>query len=64
LCARSSDEDDDGDDGRDPDDGVSGDDGSMSYPILRKRERSLQTCAQDVKITRMATIDKQMQCYK
>jgi hypothetical protein len=28
----------------------------MSYPVLRKRERSLHTCAQDVQITRMATI--------
>jgi hypothetical protein len=36
----------------------------MSYPVPRKRERSLYTCAQDVQITRMATIDKQMQCYK
>jgi hypothetical protein len=36
----------------------------LSYPVLRKRERSLHTCAQDVQITRMATIDKQMQCYK
>jgi hypothetical protein len=37
---------------------------AVSYPVLRKRERSLHTCAQDVQITRMATIDKQMQCYK
>jgi hypothetical protein len=36
----------------------------VSYPVPRKRERSLHTCAQDVQITRMATIDKQMQCYK
>jgi hypothetical protein len=36
----------------------------LSYPILRKRERSLHMCAQDVQITCMATIDKQMQCYK
>jgi hypothetical protein len=28
----------------------------MSYPIPRNRERSLHTCAQDVQITRMATI--------
>jgi hypothetical protein len=28
----------------------------MSYPISRKRERSLHTCAQDVQITRMSTI--------
>jgi hypothetical protein len=28
----------------------------MSYPVPRKRERSLHTCAQDVQITRMATI--------
>jgi hypothetical protein len=28
----------------------------MSYPIPRKRERSLRTCAQDVQITRMATM--------
>jgi hypothetical protein len=28
----------------------------MSYPILRKRERSLRTCAQDVQITRLATM--------
>jgi hypothetical protein len=28
----------------------------VSYPIPRKRERSLHTCAQDVQITRMATI--------
>jgi hypothetical protein len=28
----------------------------VSYPVLRKRERSLHTCAQDVQITRMATI--------
>jgi hypothetical protein len=30
--------------------------GGMSYPIPRNRERSLHTCAQDVQITRMATI--------
>jgi hypothetical protein len=30
--------------------------GQMSYPVPRKRERSLHTCAQDVQITRMATI--------
>jgi hypothetical protein len=36
----------------------------LSYPVPRKRERSLHMCAQDVQITRMATIDKQMQCYK
>jgi hypothetical protein len=29
---------------------------TLSYPIPRKRERSLHTCAQDVQITRMATI--------
>jgi hypothetical protein len=29
---------------------------SVSYPVLRKREQSLHTCAQDVQITRMATI--------
>jgi hypothetical protein len=28
----------------------------MSYPIPRKRERSLHTCAQDVQITRIITI--------
>jgi hypothetical protein len=28
----------------------------MSYPVPRNRERSLHTCAQDVQITRMATI--------
>jgi hypothetical protein len=28
----------------------------MSYPVPRDRERSLHTCAQDVQITRMATI--------
>jgi hypothetical protein len=28
----------------------------VSYPVLRNRERSLHTCAQDVQITRMATI--------
>jgi hypothetical protein len=28
----------------------------LSYPVLRNRERSLHTCAQDVQITRMATI--------
>jgi hypothetical protein len=28
----------------------------LSYPIPRNRERSLHTCAQDVQITRMATI--------
>jgi hypothetical protein len=30
--------------------------GPVSYPVLRKRERSLHTCAQDVQITCMATI--------
>jgi hypothetical protein len=30
--------------------------GRVSYPVPRKRERSLHTCAQDVQITRMATI--------
>jgi hypothetical protein len=30
--------------------------GQLSYPVPRKRERSLHTCAQDVQITRMATI--------
>jgi hypothetical protein len=30
--------------------------GLMSYPVPRKRKRSLHTCAQDVQITRMATI--------
>jgi hypothetical protein len=29
---------------------------SVSYPVPRKRERSLHTCAQDVQITRMVTI--------
>jgi hypothetical protein len=29
---------------------------SLSYPIQEKRERSLHMCAQDVQITRMATI--------
>jgi hypothetical protein len=29
---------------------------TMSYPVPRNRERSLHTCAQDVQITRMATI--------
>jgi hypothetical protein len=28
----------------------------VSYPVLRKRERSLHTCAQDVQITRIVTI--------
>jgi hypothetical protein len=28
----------------------------VSYPVPKKRERSLHTCAQDVQITRMATI--------
>jgi hypothetical protein len=28
----------------------------VSYPVPRNRERSLHTCAQDVQITRMATI--------
>jgi hypothetical protein len=28
----------------------------MAYPVPRKRERSLHMCAQDVQITRMATI--------
>jgi hypothetical protein len=28
----------------------------MSYPVPRKRERSLHTCAQDVQITRIVTI--------
>jgi hypothetical protein len=28
----------------------------MSYPVPRKRERSLHMCAQDVQITRMVTI--------
>jgi hypothetical protein len=28
---------------------------SMSYPVPRKRERSLHTCAQDVQITRIIT---------
>jgi hypothetical protein len=31
-------------------------DHAMSYPVPRKRERSLHTCAQDVQITRMTTI--------
>jgi hypothetical protein len=30
--------------------------GDLSYPVPRNRERSLHTCAQDVQITRMATI--------
>jgi hypothetical protein len=30
--------------------------GAVSYPVPRKRERSLHTCAQDVQITRMTTI--------
>jgi hypothetical protein len=30
--------------------------GRMSYPVPRKRERSLHTCAQDVQITRTVTI--------
>jgi hypothetical protein len=30
--------------------------GQVSYPVPRKRERSLHTCAQDVQITRMVTI--------
>jgi hypothetical protein len=29
--------------------------GTVSYPVLRKRERSLHTCAQDVQITRTVT---------
>jgi hypothetical protein len=29
---------------------------SLSHPVPRKKERSLHTCAQDVQITRMATI--------
>jgi hypothetical protein len=29
---------------------------TVSYPVPRNRERSLHTCAQDVQITRMATI--------
>jgi hypothetical protein len=37
---------------------------ALLYPIPRKRERSLHMCAQDVQITHMTTIDKQMQCYK
>jgi hypothetical protein len=28
----------------------------LSYPIPRKRERSLHTCAQDVQITHIVTI--------
>jgi hypothetical protein len=28
----------------------------LSYPVPRKRERSLHTCAQDVQITRIVTI--------
>jgi hypothetical protein len=28
----------------------------VSHPVPRNRERSLHTCAQDVQITRMATI--------
>jgi hypothetical protein len=35
---------------------VGGHDANLSYPVPRKRERSLHTCAQDVQITRMATI--------
>jgi hypothetical protein len=31
-------------------------DKKMSYPVSRKRERSLHTCAQDVQITHMVTI--------
>jgi hypothetical protein len=27
----------------------------VSYPVLRKRERSLHTCVQDVQITRIVT---------
>jgi hypothetical protein len=30
--------------------------GLLSFPVPRNRERSLHTCAQDVQITRMATI--------
>jgi hypothetical protein len=30
--------------------------GKVSHPVPRKKERSLHTCAQDVQITRMATI--------
>jgi hypothetical protein len=30
--------------------------GHLSHPVPRIRERSLHTCAQDVQITRMATI--------
>jgi hypothetical protein len=29
---------------------------SLSYPVPRKRERSLHTCARDVQITRIVTI--------
>jgi hypothetical protein len=29
---------------------------NVSYPVPRKRERSLHTCAQDVQITRMVII--------
>jgi hypothetical protein len=29
---------------------------ALSYPVPRKREQSLHTCAQDVQITRMTTI--------
>jgi hypothetical protein len=36
--------------GRNPETGV------VSYPVPGKRERNLHTCAQDVQITRMATI--------
>jgi hypothetical protein len=28
----------------------------LSYPVPRKRERGLHTCAQDVQITRIVTI--------
>jgi hypothetical protein len=31
-------------------------DGEVSYPVPRKREQSLHTCAQDVQITRIVTI--------
>jgi hypothetical protein len=31
-------------------------DADVSQPVPRKKERSLHTCAQDVQITRMATI--------
>jgi hypothetical protein len=30
--------------------------GSVSYPVSRKREQSLHTCAQDVQITHIVTI--------